>query len=166
MRRRRRHPYTEQLTYLLFLKMAHERANRSIKPERIVPEEYSWQKLLDAEQWSQAGVDIKGDAYESLLSKGAEDIKSGAGHYVVFFSYASDLTAGDTNDTWDVFVRDTETATTRLLSTDTDGAPADASSFVASISADGRYVVFTSDATDLVVGDTNDRRDVFWRAIN
>jgi len=37
--------------------------------------------LIDAEQWSQAGVDIKGDAYESLLSKGAEDIKSGAGQY-------------------------------------------------------------------------------------
>ena len=123
--------YTEQLTYLLFLKMAHERATRAIAPEQIVPEEFSWQRLLDAdgvqleveytrillglarepgtlgtifrkaqnriqdpaklkrlihdlidaEQWSQAGVDIKGDAYESLLSKGAEDIKSGAGQY-------------------------------------------------------------------------------------
>lgn len=123
--------YTEQLTYLLFLKMAHERATRPIAPEQIVPEEFSWQRLLDAdgvqleveytrillglarepgtlgtifrkaqnriqdpaklkrlihdlidaEQWSQSGVDIKGDAYESLLSKGAEDIKSGAGQY-------------------------------------------------------------------------------------
>ena len=41
--------YTEQLTYLLFLKMAHERATRELKPQRIVPEEYSWQRLLDAE---------------------------------------------------------------------------------------------------------------------
>ncbi len=41
--------YTEQLTYLLFLKMAHERAIRSIRPEQIVPEEYSWQRLLDAD---------------------------------------------------------------------------------------------------------------------
>jgi len=41
--------YTEQLTYLLFLKMAFERANRPLKPEKIVPDEYSWQKLLDAE---------------------------------------------------------------------------------------------------------------------
>src|SRR5689334_12705136 len=123
--------YTEQLTYLLFLKMAHERATRPLRPERIVPDEYSWQKLLDAdgaeleneytrilqglgrepgtlgvifrkaqnrvqdpaklkrlihdlidaEQWSQTGVDIKGDAYESLLAKGAEDVKSGAGQY-------------------------------------------------------------------------------------
>jgi type I restriction enzyme M protein len=123
--------YTEQLTYLLFLKMAHERATRSLKPEVIVPESCSWQRLLDSdgdelevtyrhmleelarqpgtlgvifrkaqnriqdpaklkrlivdlidrENWSAAGVDIKGDAYEELLQKGAEDIKSGAGQY-------------------------------------------------------------------------------------
>jgi type I restriction enzyme M protein len=123
--------YTEQLTYLLFLKMAHERETRPLMPERIVPQECSWQRLLDAdgddlettyrhileqlarqpgtlgvifrkaqnriqdpaklkrlivdlidkENWSAAGVDIKGDAYEELLSKGAEDIKSGAGQY-------------------------------------------------------------------------------------
>ena len=41
--------YTEQLTYLLFLKMAHERATRQLKPERIVPAEYSWTALLDAQ---------------------------------------------------------------------------------------------------------------------
>ncbi len=41
--------YTEQLTYLLFLKMAHERATRKLNPQQIVPEEYSWQRLLDAE---------------------------------------------------------------------------------------------------------------------
>jgi type I restriction enzyme M protein len=123
--------YTEQLTYLLFLKMAHERATRPLKPEQIVPKACSWQLLLDAdgdelettyrhmlemlarqqgtlgvifrkaqnriqdpaklkrlivdlidrENWSAAGVDIKGDAYEELLAKGAEDIKSGAGQY-------------------------------------------------------------------------------------
>jgi type I restriction enzyme M protein len=123
--------YTEQLTYLLFLKMAHERATRTLNPQQIVPPEYSWQTLLDAkgdaletqyrhilaelgkrpgvlgtifrkaqnriqdpaklkrlivdlidkENWSATGTDIKGDAYEALLSKGAEDIKSGAGQY-------------------------------------------------------------------------------------
>lgn len=41
--------YTEQLTYLLFLKMAHERATRKLAPQVIVPEEYSWQRLLDAD---------------------------------------------------------------------------------------------------------------------
>ena len=47
--------YTEQLTYLLFLKMAHERATRKLNPQQIVPPEYSWQTLLDA----------KGDALET-----------------------------------------------------------------------------------------------------
>ncbi|MEJ5912888.1 type I restriction-modification system subunit M [Pseudokineococcus sp. 1T1Z-3] len=131
--------YTEQLTYLLFLKMASERddrvspfASRDSAPRpRIVPKELSWQRLLDAEgqeleetysyvlrelahekgvlgtvfrkaqnriqdpaklrrlivdfidkeAWSGTGTDIKGDAYEQLLSRGAEDVKSGAGQY-------------------------------------------------------------------------------------
>src|SRR3954454_23473567 len=38
--------YTEQLTYLLFLKMAEERATRPLNPERVVPDEYSWPELL------------------------------------------------------------------------------------------------------------------------
>lgn len=41
--------YTEQLTYLLFLKMAQERAIRKLKPEQIIPDEYSWPKLIDAQ---------------------------------------------------------------------------------------------------------------------
>src|SRR6476659_3177987 len=41
--------YTEQLTYLLFLKMEHERETRAIKTERIVPPNCSWQRLLDAD---------------------------------------------------------------------------------------------------------------------
>lgn len=41
--------YTEQLTYLLLLKMAHERSTRKLNPQQIIPDEYSWQKLLDAE---------------------------------------------------------------------------------------------------------------------
>ena len=123
--------YIEQLTYLLFLKMAHERATRKLKPQQIVPPEYSWQRLLDAEgvaleveytrilvglagqpgtlgvifrkaqnriqdpaklkrlivdlidkeQWSASGTDLKGDAYEQLLAKGASDKGSGAGQY-------------------------------------------------------------------------------------
>ena len=40
--------YTEQLTYLLFLKMADERAKRPLKAERIIPEEYSWDRLVQA----------------------------------------------------------------------------------------------------------------------
>ncbi len=41
--------YTEQLTYLLFLKMAHERSTRALNPQQILPDGYSWQRLLDAD---------------------------------------------------------------------------------------------------------------------
>ena len=123
--------YTEQLTFLLFLKMAEERAARSLNSERIVPEECSWRQLLDRsgqdledtynhilrgladqpgvlgmifrraqnritnpshlktlivdyldkENWSAAGADINGDAYEELLERSAGDTKTTAGQY-------------------------------------------------------------------------------------
>ena len=124
--------YVEQLTYLLFLKMAHERANRALNPDTALKGVADrWQQLLDfdgddlekayrhtledlgqqagtlgvifrkaqnkiqdpaklkkliadlidKETWSAQGVDVKGDAYEELLAKSAEDIKTGAGQY-------------------------------------------------------------------------------------
>jgi type I restriction enzyme M protein len=124
--------YVEQLTFLLFLKMGHEQANRKPFPDlALKPVGDAWQSLLDAdgqdledeynhllrefgqgdntlgvifrkaqnriqdpaklkrlivdlidkEQWSSQGVDVKGDAYEELLARGAEDVKSGAGQY-------------------------------------------------------------------------------------
>ena len=123
--------YTEQLTFLLFLKMAEERATRALNPERVVPEELSWPRLLgvsgeeledtynhilrglsgqpgvlgaifrgaqnkisspshlktlivdylEKENWSAAGADINGDAYEELLERSAGDTKTTAGQY-------------------------------------------------------------------------------------
>ena len=124
--------YVEQLTFLLFLKMGHERATRnSFSDLALKPVGDAWQSLLDLdgqaledkynrilrefgqgedtlgvifrkaqnriqdpaklkklivdlinkEKWSSQGVDVKGDAYEELLAKGAEDVKSGAGQY-------------------------------------------------------------------------------------
>ncbi|MBI5792990.1 MAG: SAM-dependent DNA methyltransferase [Rhodocyclales bacterium] len=123
--------YVEQLTYLLFLKMADERTKPPYNRESLVPAKYSWSTLLaksgddlfdhyrhaldelgkqkgtlglifakaqnkfqdpakltriisdliDSEQWSMLDVDVKGDAYEGLLEKNAQDTKSGAGQY-------------------------------------------------------------------------------------
>ena len=135
--------YVEQLTYLLFLKMAHERANRPLNPDTALKGVADrWQQLLDfdgddlekayrhtledlgqqagtlgvifrkaqnkiqdpaklkkliadlidKETWSAQGVDVKGDAYEELLAKSAEDIKTGAGQY--FTPQGSDLRHG------------------------------------------------------------------------
>ncbi len=88
---------------------------------------------------------------------------SADGRYVAFTSAASNLVAGDTNDRWDVFVRDRVSHVTRLMSVGPGGARADRKSTDPAISADGRYVAFTSRASNLVAGDTNDHLDVFVR---
>ena len=88
---------------------------------------------------------------------------SADGRYVVFDSQASDLVAGDTNGTEDVFVRDLVDEVTQRVSVSSSGAQADAPSVGGSISADGSRLAFGSDATNLVVGDTNDAPDVFVR---
>ncbi|MEK6777727.1 MAG: class I SAM-dependent DNA methyltransferase [bacterium] len=123
--------YVEQLTYLLFLKMAYERTKPPYNQKSAVPDKYNWQSLIkkdgdelfdhyrhileelgnekgllglifnksqnkfqdpaklrrllvdliDKENWSAMSADVKGDAYEGLLEKNAQDTKSGAGQY-------------------------------------------------------------------------------------
>ncbi len=123
--------YLEQLTYLIFLKMADEQTKVPYNRAPIVPKALDWESLLnrdgdeleaqyihvlrelgnregmlgvifrkaqnkiqdpatlrrliadliDREQWMSLDADVKGDAYEGLLQKNAEDIKSGAGQY-------------------------------------------------------------------------------------
>ena len=123
--------YVEQLTFLLFLKMADEQAKPPFQKPSPIPAEFGWDTLLkldgdeleihyrhtltelgkrtgmlgvifrkaqnkiqdpaklrrlivdliDKEQWSSLSADVKGDAYEGLLQKNAEDVKGGAGQY-------------------------------------------------------------------------------------
>jgi type I restriction enzyme M protein len=123
--------YVEQLTFLLFLKMADEQSRPPFNKKSPIPEKYSWPALLkrdgdeleihyrhtleelgkepgligvifrkaqnkiqdpaklrrliadliDKEEWSSLDTDVKGDAYEGLLQKNAEDVKGGAGQY-------------------------------------------------------------------------------------
>ncbi|MGA7743126.1 MAG: class I SAM-dependent DNA methyltransferase [Polyangia bacterium] len=123
--------YVEQLTFLLFLKMADEQAKPPFNKPSAVPRAFGWDALLkldgddleahyrktleelgkrsgllgvifrkaqnkiqdpaklrrlivdliDKEQWSSLSADVKGDAYEGLLQKNAEDVKGGAGQY-------------------------------------------------------------------------------------
>jgi Tol biopolymer transport system component len=86
---------------------------------------------------------------------------SGDGTQVAFQSYATNLASGDTNGANDIFVRDLQHSLTTRVSVATNGAQANAQSFHAAISADGRHVAFASDATNLVPGDTNGTQDVF-----
>lgn len=72
---------------------------------------------------------------------------SGDGRYVAFDSTATNLVAGDTNGVRDVFVRDRQAGTTRRVSVRSDGAQATGASSGPSVSADGRFVSFTSSAS-------------------
>ncbi len=122
--------YLEQLTYLLFLKMADEYSKPPYNRDTHIPKSYNWEslrsrsgaeleshyvkllrelgkekgmlgqiffkaqnqiqdpaklyklvQLIDGEKWVVMGADVKGDIYEGLLEKNAEDTKSGAGQY-------------------------------------------------------------------------------------
>ncbi len=86
------------------------------------------------------------------------------GRYVVFQSYSSNLVSGDTNNASDIFVRDLVNGTTTLVSVNSAGTgPGNGNSINPDITPDGRYVVFESNASNLVSGDTNGATDVFVR---
>jgi Tol biopolymer transport system component len=88
---------------------------------------------------------------------------SGDGNRIAFDSRATNLVAGGTDGTLNVYVHDRTTNQTILASVAADGGLANGPSVYAAISADGRCVAFVSDATNLVEGDTNGVRDVFVR---
>jgi Tol biopolymer transport system component len=92
-----------------------------------------------------------------------EDSISADGRYVAFSSSAGNLVDWDTNVRSDVFVRDRVNGTTTRVSVSSGGTQGNSQSNSPVISADGRYVAFTSDASNLVTGDTNRKSDVFVR---
>jgi hypothetical protein len=86
---------------------------------------------------------------------------SGDGRLVAFISTAENLVPGDSNDLADIFVYDTQTRITERVSINADGASANGLSYHPQISADGRFVSFTSIASNLVGDDTNNFADIF-----
>jgi hypothetical protein len=88
-------------------------------------------------------------------SSSLEASLSADGRYVAFSSFATTLVAGDTNGTSDVFVHDRQTGETRRVSVASNGSQGNCQSNEPSLSADGRYVAFSSVASTLVAGDTN-----------
>ena len=88
---------------------------------------------------------------------------SGNGRFIAFQSSATNLVAGDTNGVDDIFVHDRETGTTERVNLGPGGVQANAMSAQPNMSDDGRYVVFASNATNLVTGDTNAAADIFVR---
>ncbi len=98
------------------------------------------------------GFQVEGDSMRPAISAD--------GRYVAFDSDAWDLVWGDTNDVFDVYVHDRQTGYTTRVSVDDSGSQSDGASFRPTLSWDGRYVAYYSDASNLVAGDTNGASDV------
>jgi Tol biopolymer transport system component len=99
--------------------------------------------------------DLAAQSTEPVVGSGASQLAISAdGRYAAFLSEGAPLDPG-------IFVRDRIAGTTEMVSVNSDGEPGNWPSVRPAISADGRYVAFLSDSTNLVPNDTNDRRDVF-----
>ena len=109
----------------------------------------------DFTRMSVSSSELEGNAYSRDPDVSAD------GRFVVFWSGASNLVTGDTNEKEDLFVRDRQTGATTRVSVSSSGAQAEESSYYPSISGDGRFIAFMSDATNLVSGDTNGVSDIF-----
>ncbi|HEY8514658.1 MAG TPA: hypothetical protein VIS07_03990 [Candidatus Binatia bacterium] len=96
--------------------------------------------------------------FDSISPSISED-----GRYVAFASAASNLVPGDTNGSFDIFVRDRLAQTTVRVSVASDGTEGNSLSLSPRISGDGSVVAFHSFASNLVPGDTNNVADVFAR---
>ena len=102
-----------------------------------------------------AGAQANGESYPTGLS---DD-----GRYVLLFSWASNLVPADSGGFADLILRDRLNGTNTRLSLDTIGVQANANAGLGSLSRDGRFATWTSVASNLVAGDTNNFSDVFLR---
>lgn len=122
----------------------------------------------DSNEWPLAGeADAGGQPIK--LSVGAApstgdsraSSASGDGRFVAFASGSSVLVEGDTNGRQDIFVIDRSTSELRRISMGAGGVQPNHDSYAPSISLDGNYVLFSSKASNLVAGDTNNAEDLF-----
>ncbi len=104
---------------------------------------------------STAGVKGDGQSYSPAISAN--------GRFVAFESDATNLAGPDANGNSDIYLRDLASMTTTRVSVSTTGTDINGGAWEPSISADGRFVVFYSEASNVVDGDTNNDYDVFIR---
>jgi len=107
-----------------------------------------------------------GPAGEGATTPSIAACISADGRFVAMTSYASNLVPGDTNETYDVFVRDRLLGTTERVSVSSTGAQGNLPSGLWGplvMSPTGRFILFDSQASNLVPGDDNSAVDVFLR---
>ncbi|MER3395467.1 MAG: hypothetical protein C4319_01570 [Acidimicrobiia bacterium] len=107
-------------------------------------------------------VSVNSAGDEAIFASGSPKI-SYDGRYVVFASFANNLAPGDTNGTWDVFVRDRQAGVTKRVSVRPDEVQANGASENPALSFDARYVAFESSATNLDPADTSSFKDIYLK---
>lgn len=105
-------------------------------------------------------VSVDSSGVQGNGSSGFGAAISGDGRFIAFASEATNLVEEDTNNVGDIFVHDRITGETARISVDSTGGQGTNSSSLPAISADGRFVAFTSSSPELVGGDTNQTADV------
>ncbi len=100
---------------------------------------------------------------DSLYPNAAVDTALGSydARTIVYAGPASNLVPGDTNGYGDLFLYDRITGKTKLITNAPDGSPGNGDSVAPQITYDGRFIVFLSFASNLVIGDTNGQSDIF-----
>lgn len=101
-------------------------------------------------------VSVTSEEQQGSASSHAPAI-SADGNFIVFHANSA-LVPEDTNNNTDVYIRDVQAGTTALVSVATDGTAGNNTSFIQDLSADGRVVVFVSDATNLIPNDVVDNQ--------
>ncbi len=124
--------------------------------------------LRDLQEGTTTLVDADADGTGSGLAPLTPPAISGDGQFVAFHCPDGNLVTNDSNHTYDLFLRDVQLGTTELVSRHDPALPArtgtgHSSFWNLAASADGRYLAFTSEADNLVPGDTNGCPDVFVR---
>jgi TolB protein len=119
--------------------------------------------LRDRAQGTTERVSVSSDETQSTGGGSSGPSISPDARFVVFHSRATNLGPGDSNAATDVFLRDRQTGTTERVSLGTAGVQANGDSYEGDVSGDGRFVVFTSEADNLVPGDSNGLPDIFLR---
>ena len=122
--------------------------------------------LRDLRKRTTALVSVNAAGTASANGRSGDATVSANGRFVAFGSNAIDLVAGKANPEYDIFVRDMKSGATRLVSVNAGGTGGgNGESFNPAISADGRYVLFVSRASDLVPNDGNGQGDIFLRDV-
>lgn len=119
--------------------------------------------LRDLELDSTVRISVHKDTGGDVTGSSENPAISADGRYVLFNSDAADLVAGDSNGVFDVFLFDTQTGMMERISVAADGGEPNGTSTRPSISADGRYVAFSSSASNLVSGGANTNVDIYVR---